>query len=115
APRAEEPAVKRAAQAAIFEPAEGEVGAAVRAVAIEHAQLALLVTKQDEVLAHQLHRLDWAGTVELVDQRHWLPIAAQQLAGGSAGTDPGDEIILFCADHGGAPSRVETVGNMHCA
>jgi len=95
----EQPAVEGAAQAAVLEPAEGEVGAAVRAVAVEHAELAVLVTEQDEVLPHELHRLDRARTRQFVGQGHRLPVPAQQLAGGGAGSDAGDEIVLLCADH----------------
>ena len=45
-----------AAQAAVFEPAEGEIGAAMRAVALDQAVAALLVAKQHEVFAEQFHR-----------------------------------------------------------
>jgi hypothetical protein len=36
--RVEQPAVEGAAQAAVLETTEGEIGAAVRAVAVQHAQ-----------------------------------------------------------------------------
>ena len=42
-----------AAQPAILEPAEGEVGAAVRAVAVDQAVAAFFVAKQHEVFAEQ--------------------------------------------------------------
>jgi hypothetical protein len=99
----EQPAVEGAADAAVFQPAEGEVGAAVRAVAVEHAELAALVAEQDEVLPHELHRLDRARAGQLVGQGHRLPVAAQQLAGGGVGSDAGDEIVLLCADHCSRP------------
>ena len=54
----EQPAVERAAQAAVLEPAVGEVGAAVRAGALEQAVAALVVAEQHQVLAEQPHRLD---------------------------------------------------------
>ena len=50
----EQPAMERAAQAAMFEPAEGEVGAAMRAVAVDQAVAAVLVAKQHEIFAEQL-------------------------------------------------------------
>src|SRR2546430_17452124 len=46
--RIEQPAMKRAAQPAMLEPAEGEVGAAMRAVAIDQPMAALLVAEQHE-------------------------------------------------------------------
>ncbi|MNS70331.1 hypothetical protein D3C72_1036730 [compost metagenome] len=95
----EQPAVEGAADAAVFQPAEGQVGAAVRAVAVEHAELAALVAEQHEVLAHELHGLDRARARQFVGQGHRLPVAAQQLAGGCAGSDAGDEIVLLGADH----------------
>ena len=56
----EQPAVEGAAQAAILQPAEGEIGAAMRAVAIDQAVAAALVAEQHEVLAEQLDRPDRA-------------------------------------------------------
>ena len=49
----EQPAMEGAAQPAIFESAEGEVGAAMRAVAVDQAVAALLVAKQHEIFAEQ--------------------------------------------------------------
>jgi hypothetical protein len=95
----EQPAVEGAADAAVLEPAKCEVGAAVWTVAVEHAELAALVAEQDEVLAHELHGLDWARARQLVGQGHRLPVAAQQLAGGGVASDAGDEIVLLGADH----------------
>ena len=52
----EQPAVERAAQAAVLEPAEGQVGAAMRAMAVDQAVAALLVAKQHQILAEQFDR-----------------------------------------------------------
>ena len=49
--------MEEAAQAAILQAAEGEIGAAVRAVAVEQALAAALVAEQHEVLAEHAHRL----------------------------------------------------------
>jgi hypothetical protein len=108
--------VEGTADAAVFQPAEGEVGAAVRAIAVEHAELAALVAEQDKVLPHELHRLDRARSGQLVGQGHRLPVAAQQLAGGGAGSDAGDEIVLLCADHraGSIVCAVKRGLNRHC-
>ena len=86
----EQPAVEEAAQAAVLEPAVGEVGAAVRAVAVEQAVPAALVAEQHEVLAQQAHRLDRALGRQLVDQRHRLPVVAHQRAALGARPDAGD-------------------------
>ena len=48
--------MERAAQPAILEPAEGEVGAAMRAMAVDQAVAALLVAEQHEAFAEQLDR-----------------------------------------------------------
>ena len=53
-----QPAVKGAAQAAVFEPAEGKVGAAMRAVPLDQAVAVFFVAKQHEILAEQLYGLD---------------------------------------------------------
>ena len=96
----EQPAVEGAAQAAVFYPAKGQVGTTVWAVTVQHAQLALFIAEQHKVLAHQAHGAHWALARQFIHQRHGLPVAAQQLAGGRLGTDTGHEIILFCAEHG---------------
>src|SRR5215813_2781519 len=46
-----QPAMERAAQSPLFEPAEGEVGAAMRTAAIDQAIAALLVAEQHEAFA----------------------------------------------------------------
>ena len=85
----EQPAVERAAQPAVLQPAVGEIGAAMRAVAVDQAVAALVVAEQHEVLAHQPHRLDRPVAGELVDQRDRLPVAAQQCAGLRCPARPG--------------------------
>src|SRR6266481_8862262 len=54
----EQPAVKRAAQTAILQPAEREIGAAMRAMPRDQAVAVLLVAKQHELLAEQFDRAD---------------------------------------------------------
>ena len=51
----EEPAVERTAQSAVLQAAEGEVGVAVRTIAVEKAVTALFVAEEDEVLTQQAH------------------------------------------------------------
>src|SRR6185503_13946676 len=52
----EQPAMEGAAQPDIFQAAEGKVGAAMRAVAVNQAVAALLVAKQHQVFAEQFDR-----------------------------------------------------------
>ena len=90
------PAVERTAQAFGLVPAEGEVGAAMRAMAVDQAEAAAAVPEEHEVFAEQAHRLDrtrrqariGAG-IELVEQRRRLPVAAQQGAARRARADAG--------------------------
>ncbi len=95
----EQPAVKRAAQAAVFQPAVSEIGAAMRAVPADQSVAALLVLEDDEVFAEQPHRLHRPVGRELIDQRGRLPVAAHQRAGGGAGIGAGDQVVLFRAEH----------------
>ena len=95
----EQPAVERAAQPAVLQPAEREIGAAMRAGALDQAVAPLVVAEQDEVLAEQPQRLDRPVAGKLVDQRGRLPIAPHQRAGWGARSDPGDELVLLSAQH----------------
>ena len=95
--------MKGAAQAVAFVAAKGEVGAPVRAVAIQQTKASLGVFEQHEVLAQQANRLHGTdrhgrvqGRIELVDHGHGLPVAAKQLATRGAGSDLGQALVLFC-------------------
>ena len=98
----EQPAVKRAAQAAILEPAVGEVGAAMRTVAAYQAIAATIVPEDHQILAEQADRFDRPVAVQLRDQGRRLPIAPHQVAGRRARAGARDEIVLFLAQHGGS-------------
>ena len=100
-----QPAVKGAAQAALLEPAEGKVGAAMRAVAFDQAVAAFFVAKQHQILAEQFYRLDRPWALELVDQRRRLPIHPHQFPAGVFGPGAGDQVVLLLAHHGGASFR----------
>ena len=95
----EQPAMEQAAQAAILQPAVGEIGAAMRAVAVEQAVTATLVAEQHEILAQHADRLGRPRTVELLGQRHRMPIVAHQRAAPGAGPDAGDQLVLL-GSHG---------------
>ena len=73
------------------------------AVAVDEAEPALLVTKQDEVAAHEPDGLERAARhlVEFVNQRRRLPIAAEQAADRCTTLDARDQPVLFLAHHGG--------------
>ena len=84
-----------AAQAAMFEPAEGEVGAAMRAVAIDQAVASLLVAEQHQIFAEQFDGPDRPRALQLVDQRRRLPVLRISLPQGSFG--PVRVIRSFCS------------------
>jgi len=106
--------VKGAAQAAMLEPAESEVGAAMGAMAIDQAVPALLVAEQDEVLAKQFDSSHRSGALQLVAQRSRLPIHPHQLATRITRSGAGDQIVLFLAHHGGSPCAIELDGACAC-
>ena len=104
------PAVEGAADAVAFETRERQVGAAVRAVAVQQPPAALVVPEQHEVLPEQAHRLQRPQfharvqpRVEFVEQRGGLPVASHQLAARGAGADAGEAFVQFGL-HGGARS-----------
>ncbi len=101
--RVEQPAVEGAAQAAVFQPAEGEIGAAMRAMPLDQAVAALLVAKQHQILAEQFDRPDRARPGQFVDQRRRLPVHPHQFPARVLRPGAGDQVVLFLAHHGGVP------------
>jgi hypothetical protein len=97
----QQPAVKRAAQPAVFEPPVSEVGAAVRAMPAEQSVASLVIPEGDEVFTHEPDRLYGAVAGELIDESGRLPIAPHQRAGRCARRRAGDEIVLLRAQHRG--------------
>src|SRR5262249_59326829 len=95
----EQPAVEGAAQSTLLEPAEGEIGAAVRAGALEQAVAAIVVPEQHEVFAEEANGFDRPLARQFVEERRGLPVAPHQLARGRAGAGAGDEIVLLRAQH----------------
>ena len=79
---AELPAVIGAADAVVGRDAEGERGAAVRALLGDQAHAALLVAVQHQVLAEQADALVPLQAVELGDRRDRMPVAAHHVAAG---------------------------------
>ncbi len=90
----EQPAVIEAAQAAVLDPAVGQVGAAVGTMQADQAQTILVVTKQHQVLAHDADGKGIAARRHLLGRRDGLPIAAQQLAAGRARPGLRQKIVL---------------------
>ena len=113
-----EPAVERAAQAAVFQPAEGEVGAAVAAMAVDQAEPPGLVAEQHQILPEQPHGLHRARVVrfrgQFLRQRDRLPVAPHQRAAGGAGAGPGQQGVLFRGQHGGARMPRPAAGVQSC-
>jgi hypothetical protein len=93
--------VKGAAQAAMLEPAEGQISAAMRAVAIDQAVAALLVAEQHQVFAEQFDRPHRPRAFQLVDQRRRLPVHPHQPAARVLRPDARDQVVLLLAHHGG--------------
>ena len=105
------PAVEGAADAVAFMPRKGQVGAPVRAVAVQQPEGAGSVTEEHQVLAQQAHRLQRPigharvqPRVEFVQQCSRLPVTAQQVAARRAGACAGDEFVLGSV-HDAAQSR----------
>ena len=70
----------------------------MRAVPVDKPVGAGLVLVEDEVLAHQAHRLH-RRVVQLGDRGDGHPVAAQQLAHQRAGADLRQRSVLFVAKH----------------
>ena len=96
----EQPAMEQAAQAAILEAAIGEIGAAMRAVAVEQTVPAALVAEQHEILAQHAHRLGRPFFGQLLGQRHRMPVMPHQGAALGARPDPRDQLVLLGRHHG---------------
>ena len=101
----EQPAMEGAAQPAILQTAKGEIGAAMRAVAVDQAVAAFLVAKQHEVFAEQFDGLNRPRPLQLVDQRRRLPVHPHQFSAGVLAAGAGDQVVRFLAHHGESPSK----------
>ena len=100
----EQPAVEGAAQAAVLQPAEGEVGAAMRAMAIDQAVTALLVAKQHEILRRAvLPALTGRGPCSSSTSAAGCQYIRISFPHGVLRPGAGDQVVLFLAHHGGGP------------
>ena len=85
----------------MLQTAEGEVGAAMRAMAVDQAVTALLVAKQHQIFAKQFYRFDGPRSLQLIHQRRRLPVHPHQFPARILRARAGDQVILFLAHHGG--------------
>jgi hypothetical protein len=91
-----------AAQAALLDEAVGEIGAAMRAMAVDHAVGAGEILVEDEVLAEQPHGFHRVA-VELADAGDRPPVAAQEIAHRGARADRGQQLVLRFRKHASPP------------
>ena len=81
-----QPAMKRASEAAVFQPPIAQIGAPVRTLTIDQSELPAVASKQNQVLAHQANRNDRPVPVELNTEGGGRPILAQDFPGPGPGT-----------------------------
>src|SRR6185312_2570280 len=93
------PAVIVAAQAALLDEAIGHVGAAMAAMPVDEAPGAGKIAIQRKVFAHEPHRLDPCGLVELAGAGDGLPIAPHQLAHRRIGAGLAQQLVLVGSQH----------------
>ena len=93
--------MERAAQAALLETAERQVGAAMRAVSLDQAVTAVLVAKQHQIFAQQFDGLDGPRPLQFIHQRRRLPVHPHQFPARVLGPGAGDQVVLLLAHHGG--------------
>ncbi len=102
----EQPAMEQATQAAVLEPAVGEIGAAMGAVAVEQAVATALVAEQHEVLAEHAHRLGRTLGRQFVGERHRMPVMPHQPAAFGARPGAGDQLVLLGTHHGASVAQM---------
>src|SRR5438046_4018155 len=93
--------MKRAAQPAILQPAEGKIGTAMGAMAVDQPVAALFGAEQHEIFAEQLYGPHRPWAFQLIHKRRWLPVHPHQLAARISAASAGDQVVRFLAHHGG--------------
>jgi hypothetical protein len=77
---------------------------------LDQAVPALLVAKQNKILAEQFDGFDRARALQLIDKRRRLPVHPHQFPARLLGPGPGHQVVLFLAHHGGGSSvRTELI------
>src|SRR5258706_14576384 len=95
-----EPAVVQTTQVTVFDAAISQVGAAVRAMQADQTGPALIVTKQDQVLAHDANLHRRAAGRQFFAQRRRLPIPPHHLAAGGTWCGLSQKLVFFSGYHG---------------
>ena len=98
--------MERAAQAAVLDPAIGQIDSAVGAPTPDHAQPALVVAEQHEVLTHQANRDHRPVAVEFLGEGCRLPVPAKHVAARRPRPALGQESVLIGTDHASLPPVV---------
>ena len=99
--RVEFPAVVLAADAVVLDHAIGEAGTAVGAILVDDAKMAAAVAVDDEFLAEDLDFLRAERALEqFVHSADRLPVVAHERAHGCARSYPGQDLVVFNAEHG---------------
>ena len=96
----EQPAMERATQAAVLQPPEGEVRAAMRAIPVQEAEPPLFVAEQYKILPQQPDCSDRPRIGELYRQSGGLPVVTHQFSARRLRPDPCDQVVLFLIHHG---------------
>src|SRR3989338_1168239 len=95
-----EPAVIRAGDPSLLDPAVGEGRAAVRAAVGNQPHPPFEIAKQHQILAEDPYKLGGIFLGELAGYGNRQPIATQKLPCRRSRTDPGERLVFFSAQHG---------------
>ena len=92
---------KITADTVVLDHAIGQAGAAVRAVLVDYAEIAAAVAVDHDFLAQNLDLMRPEGVPkQIVDTADRLPVVPHERAHGGAGSYPGQEFVVFDAQHG---------------
>ncbi|HYJ17934.1 MAG TPA: hypothetical protein VEW72_02045 [Burkholderiales bacterium] len=95
----EQPAVIKAAQAAVLHPPVGQVGAAMRAELADESKLTVVGSEQDEIFAHDPDRHRRTAGRHLLRRCNRLPVAAQEFPARSSRPGLGQQVIVGLGQH----------------
>src|SRR5262249_45566133 len=85
----------------VLDAAEAQVGAAVRTMALDEADLAVLVAEQHQVLAQDAHRHRRRARRQIGADADRQPVMPHHLAARRARAGAGEELVLFAGGHRG--------------
>src|SRR5438874_11223562 len=98
-----EPTMVGARDAALFDTPVAQRCAAVRAAIADQTDAAECVAEQHQVFAEQSHEPRRLLIGQLLGDGDWMPVTAQQAAGGRSGTNPCQQLIFLSGQHGALP------------